>query len=113
MDNVEQTIRKRAYEFWERAGRPEGRSDEFWLQVVEAQLRVMIDHAPAAVAMFDRDMRYVNVSKRWLSDYSLKADVIGALTTRCFPRSRNPGGRFTVARSRAKSCAPRKTVLSE
>ena len=28
------------------------------LQAVEAQLRLMVDHAPA-VAMFDRNMRYV------------------------------------------------------
>jgi hypothetical protein len=31
MSNLEKTIRRRAYTLWEEAGRPEGRSDEFWL----------------------------------------------------------------------------------
>jgi hypothetical protein len=30
MDDTEDMIRRRAYELWEQAGRPEGRSDEFW-----------------------------------------------------------------------------------
>ena len=30
MSAVEEVIRKLAYELWERAGRPDGRSDEFW-----------------------------------------------------------------------------------
>jgi hypothetical protein len=30
MSDIEEAIRRRAYELWERAGRPDGRSDEFW-----------------------------------------------------------------------------------
>ena len=30
MRDTEKVIREMAYELWERAGRPEGRSDEFW-----------------------------------------------------------------------------------
>jgi hypothetical protein len=30
MDDHEDRIRRRAYHLWEEAGRPEGRSDEFW-----------------------------------------------------------------------------------
>jgi len=31
MHNGDETIRRRAYQLWEEAGRPEGRSEEFWL----------------------------------------------------------------------------------
>ncbi|MGD0764450.1 MAG: DUF2934 domain-containing protein [Roseiarcus sp.] len=30
MDEIEGVIRRRAYELWQQAGCPEGRSDEFW-----------------------------------------------------------------------------------
>jgi len=30
MSQLHEEIRKRAYTLWERAGRPEGRSEEFW-----------------------------------------------------------------------------------
>jgi hypothetical protein len=36
--NAEEEIKKRAYEIWERHGRPKGKEDEFWQQA-EQELR--------------------------------------------------------------------------
>jgi len=41
-------------------------------------LEIFIKHAPVALAMFDREMRYISVSRRWLEDYHLlESDIIG------------------------------------
>ena len=48
------------------------------LQESEAKLRLFIEHAPAALAMFNSDMDYQFASQRWLADYGLKSqDIIG------------------------------------
>ncbi len=41
-------------------------------------LQLFIRHAPVALAMFDREMRYVAVSQRWLEEYGLvDREIIG------------------------------------
>jgi PAS domain S-box-containing protein len=52
----------------------------------EQWLRSIVDQAPGSLAMFDRQMRYMSVSRRWLIDYKVgERDLIGLSHYDVFP----------------------------
>jgi PAS domain S-box-containing protein len=56
------------------------------LRETSERLRLFIEHAPVALAMFDRQMRYLSASRRWLGDYHLgHRDLTGLCHYDVFP----------------------------
>lgn len=48
--------------------------------------RIFVNQAPSAIAMFDRDMRYIAASDKWMKDYGLEGQqIIGKSHYEVFP----------------------------
>jgi PAS domain S-box-containing protein len=59
---------------------------EAQLRESEAMMRFIVKHDPNAIAVYDRDLRYIAVSDRYLRDYDVQAaDILGRRHYEVFP----------------------------
>jgi PAS domain S-box-containing protein len=82
---------------WDAEGKPvrmagsvddisEKKQQEQALKISAEQMRVLVENTPAAVAMLDRELRYMLMSRRWLQDYRLEGrQIIGERHYDVFP----------------------------
>jgi PAS domain S-box-containing protein len=64
----------------------ERKNAEKAIALEKSRLQSFVEYAPAAVAMLDRDFKYVATSKRWLEEYHLEGkDVSGLSHYEVFP----------------------------
>ncbi|MEY8876023.1 MAG: PAS domain-containing protein, partial [Leptothrix sp. (in: b-proteobacteria)] len=64
----------------------ERRRMETALRSSREQLHLFVEHAPAAIAMLDRELRYIAVSRRWQQDYGVQGrDLTGLSHYEVFP----------------------------
>ena len=60
------------------------------LENSRALLQSFVEHTPAAVAMLDRELRYIAVSRRWMQNYELRGrNLIGQRHSDVFPDTQN------------------------
>jgi PAS domain S-box-containing protein len=93
-EHLEQLVRART-EAWETANArlkveiAERGHAQRHLEQSRALLQSFVEHTPAAVAMFDRNLVYVAASKRWLHDYRIgDRNIIGQHHYDVFPEIR-------------------------
>ncbi len=93
MDSVEKRIRKRAYDLWERAGCPQGRSEAFWfaaaeeaIEASEARYRAIVDSSPASVICIDENgiVQSANPATKAILGYEAD-ELLGANVSKIMP----------------------------
>ena len=83
--NMDVTERRRTEEVLSEANRTL-EAQAVLLQSREELLKIFVQHVPAAVAMLDRDMRYLQVSNRWCTDYLRgRTEILGRSHYELFP----------------------------